>query len=87
VRLNLILLLFLFVALYKVALAHSYILNSVLLSETKRKKTKKRNVLKHHQKVTAQPDVLEVQAGKVVQKIFFNFVSLSVGYTRVRKKS
>ncbi|XP_077810379.1 serine/arginine-rich splicing factor 11 isoform X5 [Macaca mulatta] len=30
--------------------------------ETKRKKTKKRNVLKHHQKVTAQPDVLEVQA-------------------------
>lgn len=30
--------------------------------ETKRKKTRKRNVLKHHQKVTAQPDVLEVQA-------------------------
>lgn len=31
-------------------------------TETKRKKTKKRNAPKHHQKVIAQPDVPEVQA-------------------------
>lgn len=41
-------------------------MNCVHLLETKRKKTKKRNVPKHHQKVTAQPDVPEVQAGRVV---------------------
>lgn len=56
-----------YVVLYKLASAESSnaLINCVRLLETKRKKTKKRNVLKHHQKVTAQPDVLEVQAGKV----------------------
>ena len=56
-----------FIVLYKLTLARSSntFINFVHLLETKRKKTKKRNVQKHHQKVTAQPDVLEVQAGKV----------------------
>lgn len=40
-------------------------INVVPLSETKRKKTKKRNVLKHLPKVTAQPDVPGAQAGMV----------------------
>lgn len=34
------------------------------LLETKRKKIKKRNVPKLHQKATVQPDALGVQAGK-----------------------
>lgn len=62
-----IILWFLFVTLCKLALAKSSnaFINYVHLLETKRKKTKKRNVPKHHQKVIAQPDALEVQAGKM----------------------
>ena len=40
------------------------LINCVHLLEIKRKKTKKRNVPKRHQKVIAQPDVPEVLAGR-----------------------
>lgn len=48
-------------------------INCVHLLETKRKKIKKRNVPKHHQKVIAQPDVPEVQAGKAVLRVLGTF--------------
>lgn len=67
-ELDLTVLLFIFLVLYKFVLAETsnVFKNCVHLLETKRKKTKKRNVPKHHQKVTAQPDGPEVQAGKTL---------------------
>lgn len=54
-----------YISFYCLKLTNAFI-NYVHLLETKRKKTKKRNVPKHHQKVTAQPDGPEVQAGKAL---------------------
>lgn len=67
-ELDLTVLLFIFVALYKFVLAATSktFRNCIYLLETKRKKTKKRSVPKHHQKVIAQPDGPEVQAGKTL---------------------
>lgn len=75
--LNLTVLLFLFVVpIFILAESCNAFVNCVHLLETKRRKTKKRNVPKHHQKAIAQPDVPEVQAGKSRCELLAPFTTL-----------
>lgn len=53
--------------------------------ETKRKKIKKKNVPKLHQKATAQPDALGVQAGKATGPTFQQATKESDKYLSVEK--